>query len=664
MVGVECPIDRKEMKKASRCLVLFLVCLLAANHITAKEYQIHSPNNEIQISVHTDDGIKWSARVAGHPIFKNNRVRMILDNEVLGENASVKDVRENSVSELVETIIAVKSRTIVNEFNELSLQFEDDYSVIFRVYDNGMAYRFETSKKGEITIDGELVELNFCDDYPMLFPEETSMQSNYEPLYLEDHLSAFEEGRFCSLPMLVKASGNIKIGITEANLLDYPGLFLQTTGTPQLKGKFPREVLDFEYKEPHGMKNMVRADYIARTEGTRSFPWRVFMISQTDEELVENQMVYLLSDECKIEDTSWIKPGLVSWEWWNDTGLYGVDFKPGLNTETYKYYIDFASRYEIPYIILDGGWSKSVDNIMEPRPEIDIVELVRYGKERNVGLILWSAWNAIDKHREVALDQFEEWGIKGVKVDFMVLSNQYMVNFYERTAKACAERKLILDFHGSFKPVGLQRAYPNILNYEGVKGLETCKWSDVITPEHNVTIPFTRMLAGTMDYTPGSFRNAHEEDYAISRSRPMSLGTRCHQLAMYVVYDAALQMLADSPSNYYREEECTRFLSKMNTVWDTTNVLKAKVGDYIVTARRSGDDWYIGAMTDHEARNLSIDLSFLDEGDYAIEIMKDGTNASQIAIDYQRIVTSVDRNTTLDISMAPGGGWAAICTKK
>jgi len=628
-----------------------------------KEYQVCSPDSDIKISIHTEDGIQWSASVKNHPIFTNNRLRLTVEDNVLGDDVRVIKTRKNSVSQMVTTIVPVKSREILNEYNELTLFFDPGYAVVFRVFNNGIAYRFETARKDEIIVTDELVELNFSEDNRILFPEEKSLKSNYEQLYLDEKLSSIDSGRFCSLPTLVEASNNVKIGITEANLYDYPGLFLEATGKPSLTGKFPKAVLDFEYRAPRGMKNVSEADYIAKIKGSRSLPWRVFIISQNDAELVENQLVYLLSDACKIEDTSWIRPGLVAWEWWNDLSLYGVDFKSGLNTDSYKYYIDFAAKYNIPYIILDGGWSISPTNVMEARPEINLPELVTYGNERNVGLILWSNWNAIDKDMDTVLEQFEKWGVKGLKVDFMMLANQYMVNFYERTAAACADHKLLVDFHGAFKPVGLHRAYPNIVNYEGVKGLENCKWSDEITPEHNVTIPFTRMLAGPMDYTPGAFRNAHAEDYVISDTRPMSLGTRCHQIAMYVVYDAPLQMISDSPSIYYDEEESTSFLSKMKTVWDETKVLDAKVGDYIITARRSGNDWFIGAMTDGESRNLKVDLSFLDDGAYDIEIMQDGMNANKVAIDYKRIEKTVQNTEVLDIALAGGGGWAAICTK-
>jgi alpha-glucosidase len=462
---------------------------------------------------------------------------------------------------------------------------------------------------------------------------------------------------------VVKADNNIKIGITESDLFDYPCLFMEATGKSAFKSKFPKVILKSDPKGDREIQNIVEADYIAKTAGTRTFPWRVFMISTEDARLVENQMVFLLSRECKIADPSWIKPGLVAWDWWNENNIYGVDFKAGLDTKTYKYYIDFASKYNIPYIILDEGWTKSTTNIKESNPDLNLQELIAYGKSKNVGIILWCLWNPLDADMDAILDLYAKWGAKGIKVDFMARSEQYMVNFYERAAKACADRKLLIDFHGAFKPSGMLRAYPNIINHEGVKGMENNKWSKDITPEHDVTLCFTRMLAGPMDFTPGAMINKNEKDYAISFSNPMSLGTRCHQVAMYVCYDAPLQMLSDNPSNYYKEAETTAFISKMPTVWDDTKVLDARMGDYILMARQKDNNWYLGAMTDWTARSLEVDLSFLGEGTFEIEIMQDGVNAEKSCNDYKRVVKKVTKADKLKVDMAKGGGWAAICRK-
>ena len=650
------------LQTEKRTLISVAFLLMVLNAFT-KEYKISSPDGQISVTVTVDTGIKWSASVGNQAIFINNTLSLDLGSAVLGVNPKIVSSKTTSVKEVVQTVVAVKSKTVLNEYNQLNLAFKPNYRVVFRLFDNGIAYRFETNLKNEIAVKNEEVGLNFAGDFGVLFPEEESLYSHYERTYLDQKISSLTAGKFCSLPTLVKAGNNVKIGITEADLFDYPCLFMEATSGNSFRSKYPHVILKSDPNGDRGIKNIQEADYIALTSGTRSFPWRVFMISKEDARLVENQMVFLLSRENKLAETNWIKPGLVAWDWWNENNIYGVDFKAGLDTKTYKYYIDFASKFKIPYIILDEGWTKTTLNIKEPNADLNLQELIAYGKSKNVDIILWCLWNALDSDMNAILDLYTQWGIKGIKVDFMARSEQYMVNFYERAAKACADRKLLIDFHGAFKPSGMARAYPNIINHEGVKGMENCKWSKDITPEHDVTICFTRMLAGPMDYTPGAMNNKNEKDYSISFSHPMSQGTRCHQLAMYVCYDAPLQMLNDSPSNYYKETECTTFISQMPTVWDNTKILDAKVGDYILTARQKDNNWYLGAMTDWTARSLDIDFSFLGDGIYEIEIMQDGINAEVSCNDYKRVVQKVTKADKLSIKMAKGGGWAAVCRK-
>ncbi len=408
---------------------------------------------------------------------------------------------------------------------------------------------------------------------------------------------------------------------------------------------------------------MERADYIARTSGERTFPWRILIIAREDADLIENTMVYRLAPKLELVDTSWIRPGKVAWDWWNANNIYGVDFRAGVNTETYRYYIDFAADHGIEYVILDEGWY-GLGDLFDINPEIDMEELLSHARDRGVGIILWVVWKTLDDQLQPALDQFERWGVAGIKVDFMQRDDQLMVHYYWKIAAEAAKRRLLVDFHGAYKPAGLRRAYPNVLTREGVRGLENSKWSEHPTPEHNVTLPFTRMLAGPVDYTPGAMINAQEKNFHPVFTRPMSLGTRCHQLAMYVVFESPLQMLADSPSNYLREPECLSFLSAVPTVWDETRVLAARVGDYVALARRHGDEWYIGAMTDWTPRELALDLSFLGEGAFCIEIFEDGVNADRNAIDYRRVEKTIMADERLTISLATGGGWAARITPR
>jgi alpha-glucosidase len=402
-------------------------------------------------------------------------------------------------------------------------------------------------------------------------------------------------------------------------------------------------------------------NFLARTAGTRTFPWRVFMIARTDGELLNNHLVYLLNRETTA-DYSWVTPGKIAWDWWNALNIDGVDFKSGVNTATYKYYIDFAARYGLQYIILDEGWSPTMD-ITHSVEAINMPELAAYAKEKNVGIILWVVWATLDRQMAKAMDIYAGWGVKGIKVDFMQRDDQKMVNFYERTAREGAKRHLLVDFHGAYKPTGMERMYPNVITREGVYGMEQSKWDTTksIGPEHNVTLPFIRNAVGPMDYTPGAMLNAQKDSWRPIFERPMSLGTRCHQLAMYVVFTSPLQMLSDVPSNYYREPVCMEFLKQVPSVWTETKVLNAKTGDFVAIARKAATgEWYIGAMTDWTARDFNLDLSFLGNGNYTMDLWQDGINADRNANDFAKKTVEISGNVKQAIHLAPGGGWVAI----
>jgi len=518
---------------------------------------------------------------------------------------------------------------------------------------------FSTTIKNNIKISKETFRINFPKNTISWYPEEMSLISHYERMYTDTKLDTLAEYSFCSLPVLMKTN-DVNILLTESDLYDYPGMFMYGTMSNGLNAGFPHFVKEATPRNGSDRNQEIKsAQYIASTSGTRDYPWRVMIISDEDEKLVESNLVFQLSRPLEIEDPKWIIPGKVAWDWYNANNIFGVDFAAGINTDTYKYYIDFASEYGLEYIILDEGWSESTTIIDKPNPDIDIQELVSYGEEKNVGVILWVLWEPLDKDMSV-LEKYNSWGVKGIKVDFMQRTDQYMVNYYERVAKEAAKNQLLVDFHGAYKPSGLRRAYPNVLTYEGLKGNENNKWSALITPEHNVTLPFIRMVAGPMDYTPGAIRNANSENHRIMWTRPMSIGTRCHQVAMYVVYESPLQMLCESPSTYYKEVETTNFISQIPVVWGETIVLEGKVGDYILVARRKEPNWYIGAMTDSTPREFDIDMSFLDDGKYTMTSMSDGINCDRFAQDYVIDTTEVDNEANIKIKLAAGGGFAAI----
>lgn len=644
--------------------VILLLFILFMNQLIAKDYSINSPSDRLLVKVTVNEKIHYSVFLKGKEIIAASPISMTLENEVLGENAKVQKDKTFSVNKEIIPVVARKNARIRDVYNQLTLSFKD-YNLHFRAYDEGVAYRWEVTKKGQLKVMNELATFTFPADHKVWFPEEESMFSHQERSYLDVKLSEITPDRFASTGLLVDAGNNVKVYISESDLItDYAGMFLQgcKENPYRLVGKFAGVVLEEERRTDRDVAPVKYADYIAELEGPKSFPWRAMIISEEDKELVQSELIYKLAPENVLEDTGWIKPGKVAWDWWNALNVYGVDFESGVNNATYKYYIDFAAKYGLDYIILDEGWYH-LNDIMHVKDEIDVQELVDYGKDKDVGVILWVVWKALDDKLTEALDQFEAWGVKGIKIDFMQRDDQWMVNFYEKIARECAKRHLLVDYHGAYKPVGLNRMYPNVISYEGVKGMENCKWSNQPDPDHNLLLPFIRMVAGPMDYTPGAMINKNKENFRDVFTEPMSPGTRCHQLGMYVVFESPLQMLSDNPSNYYREPEAMEFLKEVPSVWDETKVLDAKVGEYILVARRKGETWYVGAMTDWSPRAMDLDLSFLPDGNYKMEIWKDGVNADRHASDFKQEKQNVTRSSKIKINMAPGGGWAAIISK-
>lgn len=626
------------------------------------DYSLRSPDQKIEVRIRNGDRVHYDVLLNGKPLLQDSALSIKIDQTTLGLQPKVKATTPRAVDHEIVSPVPQKSARIRENYNELRLEMEGNYAIVFRAYNEGIAYRLETSlPQREVKVYSEEVSLNFAGDYSVYYPKEDSFFSHNEREFLYLPLKAITPTSLASLPAIVVTNEGVKLAIGESDVDDYPGLWLRGNSNNSLSATFPPYPLKEELRKNNDRDFRVTqtADYIASTKGTRAFPWRIVGIAQKDADLITNQLVYLLAKPSQVLDTSWIKPGKVAWDWYNANNIYGVDFKSGINTQTYKYYIDFASRYGIEYVILDEGWYK-LGNLLEVVPEINIEELVAYGKKKNVGIILWVVWKTLDDQFEPAFNQAEKWGVKGLKVDFMQRDDQPIINFYHKVCREAARRKLLVDFHGAIRPAMMTRTWPNLVNVEGVRGLEQTKWSKYANPEHNVTLPFTRMFLGPMDYTPGAMVNSgSEKNFAGIFERPMSLGTRVHQLAMYVVYEAPLQMLADTPSHYLREPEVMDFLAPVPTVWDETKVLDAKMGDYVVVARRKGRAWYIGAMTDWTARTLDLDFSFLPAGNFQMESYEDGPNADRVGIDYKKRKSTVNKNSRIKISMAPGGGWAA-----
>ncbi len=650
------------MKKAITVILILFLSIYA----NAKTYTLTSPDGKIEVKVETGTLVTYAVTMDGETVISPSAISMELDNGLkIGEQAKVRKVRRKNVDEMLTPIVARKYKHVRDRYNEMILQFKGRYSLTFRAYDDGVAWRWATGLKGTVIVANEQAVFNFPEDHYIWFPEEESMHSHQEREYKYIHLSAITPSRFCSTGTLVDLGKGKKVYISEADLHDYPGMFLMgiKENPYGLKGKFAAYPLETEQTNDRNVIVTKYAPYLAKTSGNRTFPWRVVIITREDKDLVQTEMIWKLARPLELKDVSWIKPGKVAWDWWNALNVYGVDFKSGVNTDTYKYFIDFAHDYGLEYIILDEGWYE-LDDVLKIRKNVDLPEILRHAKEKNVGVILWVTWKALDDQLDKALEQFEQWGVKGIKVDFMQRDDQWMVDYYWRIARKAAEHHLLVDYHGAYKPTGLRRAYPNVITREGVAGLEQDKWGEKANPEHDVTLPFIRMVAGPMDYTPGAMINATKKNFRPVWDKPMSQGTRCHQLAMYVIYESPLQMLADSPSNYMKEIDAMDFLTPVPTVWDTTLVLDAKVSDYILMARKTGNKWYLGAMTDWDARNLKVDFGFLPDDNYTLEIWQDGINADRYASDYKRITKAVSKNTKLDIHLAPGGGWVGVIVLK
>lgn len=654
--------------------VLVLSCFLLLNLSFSqkkRDFILNSPNGKIDIRIAVNDKISWTISHEKDLILAPSDMSMTLDeNIVLGKNSVVVNSKKESSDSSFETPL-YKKKTVQNKYNQLTINFRNDFSIEFRVFDDGAAYRFITKKKKDITVKSEEVSLNFDQDYNTLIPYVRDLRnpkdqyiSSFESHYESKKISEFTKDTLAFLPFLIDYKNHKKAVFLEAGLEDYPGLFVTNNKN---KTGFESRFSKYPLQETNGGFNYLnkliteRADYLVKTKGTRSFPWRAIVISENDSALANNDMVQKLSEPSKIAAISWIKPGKVAWDWWNDWNIYNVDFKAGINTETYKYYIDFASKNKVEYVVLDEGWSVETD-IMKHSPNVDLEALIAYAKERNVGIILWASWMALHENIDGVFDNYAKLGVKGFKVDFIDRDDAKMVNSVYDIAQKAANHKLIIDFHGMYKPTGIQRTYPNILNFEGVKGLENNKWTpndDV--PLYDCTIPFIRMMAGPMDYTPGAMRNAAKSEFKPSHSNPMSQGTRCHQLALYTIFEAPLQMMADSPTAYMKEQESTNFIAKIPTTFDETVSLNGEVEKFVTIARKKADTWYLGSITNWDSRDITIDFSFLEKGKkFQAEIFSDGLNADKAATDYKKEIVTIDSSTKLTYRLASGGGLAMI----
>lgn len=638
----------------------------------AKEMTLSSPDGRVVTEIVVDGNIEYSVSYKGKQMLAPSEISMTLtDGRVFGGERMLGS-RSGSIRNKGIPAPIYKKAYVDDVCNYLIIRFPE-YNVEFRAYDEGVAYRFvSTARKGDFNVKSEKAEFNFPDDWKawMTFVNtdkierfDTQFRASFENYYAHDNLSKLDSRRLAFLPALVDAPEGVKILITESDLRHYPGMFLHADGASlkNVNATLPKELVPF--RGYHNIQEDIvsREDFIAKASAGQKFPWRVIGIAENDKDLVNLDLVWNLAtpaDESK--DWSWVKPGKSTWEWWHDWTLDGVDFKAGINTETYKYYVDFAAREGLQYVLLDEGWSEiGTADLYKVVPELDLEELVRYAKSRNIGLILWAGFRALDVDVEGIMKHYADMGIAGFKVDFMNRDDQLMVDYYEKIARTAAKYHLILDLHGAYKPTGLERTYPNLLNFEGVAANEYLKSqqnADHVT--HETIFPFIRMAAGPLDYSQGAMNNATKANFRAIGSDPMSQGTRCRQLAEYAIFESPLCVLCDSPANYEREKDCIKFIDEFPTVWDETVPVCGKVGEYLAVARRKGSTWYVGAITNWESRDLTLDLSFIDGG--SMTIFQDGINADRAARDYKKVTANFPQGGQIKIHMAPGGGWAAI----
>jgi len=646
----------KKLKLFSIAFILFT----SVSIVTAKPILLKSPNGEIVLNIKTGNAITYSVVYNQDLLLDNCTLKMELENEVLGVNPKLERVTRSAINENFKKEIPFKNSVIQNQCNALKLDFAGDYSVEFRVYNDGVAYRFLTRKKNELVIKNEVFNINVVDSSEAILQLPAEFKTSYENRYEAVSMKEFQtNSKMANLPALVETKSPYKILISETDLFDYPCMFLKGNGKNGMTSLFPKVPTAFGEDGDRSVKILKEAAYIAKTSGTRSFPWRLMVITNDDRKIVESDLVTKLSPRNRLGDVSWVKPGQVSWEWWHDAALYGVDFESGYNLDSYKYYIDFAATFGIPYIIMDEGWAMSTRDPYTGNPKVDVHELIRYGKTKNVKIILWLTWLTVEKNMEL-FKTFSEWGVAGVKIDFMDRSDQWMVNFYERVAKEAAKYHIMVDFHGAFKPAGLECAYPNVISYEGVLGLEqggNCK------PDNSVYLPFMRNVCGPMDFTPGAMLNAQPENLGYSRIKPVGTGTRAFQMSTFICFESGLQMLADNPFNYYRERECTEFITKVPVTWDETKALVADAGKVLVVAKRKGERWFIGGMCNdaEKVRLINIPLNFLSDGKtYKVTAFEDGINAGRQGADYKKRQFKSRKNDTLKIRIVRNGGYAAV----
>jgi len=646
-------------------LLILLVGMFT--NIIARSAELISPNGLIKVEIHVTDKISYDIYKGNRLLLKNCSLGINIDKAYLDREIKVRSLKSFKINEQLNPVVPLKFSKIDNLCNVLVMKLSSGYSVEFRAYDGGVAYRFITDlkgdKNGQIKVISENIRLPLPNSYQLHVQPAKDFTSNYETNYIHPDAKTWTDSKqMVTLPALIDTKTGVKILFGETDLTDYPCLFLKGEVNKGMMSTFSKVATEERQEGDRFMRITKSGDFIAKTSGKRTYPWRYFITASNDLELLESTLPVKLAPRSLIKNTDWIKPGQVSWEWWNDASPYGPDvkFESGYNLETYKYYIDFASKSRIPYIIMDEGWAESVHDPYTPNKKVDLQELIKYGKEKKVDIILWLTWLSVEKNMGL-FKKFSEWGIKGVKIDFMDRNDQWMVNYYERVAKEAAKYNILVDFHGAFTPRGLEHKYPNVISYEGVRGLEQMEGCQ---PENTIYLPFIRNIAGAMDFTPGAMINMQPEVYGGKRPNAAAVGTRAYQLALFVLFESGVQMLCDNPTLYYKNQDCTDFIVKVPVTWDETKALVAEAGEIAVVAKRNGKKWFIGGITNGMARDIDLSLDFLTKGkSYSMTCFSDGINASRQAMDFNRKTITVSSNADIPVKMSRNGGFAAIISE-
>ena len=641
----------------TKIISLVLMLSIGISSYAQKVVTAQSPDGQTNVCVTLSDAIYYDVVSHGETLLTRSIIGMQLSDRTLGEKPVLKKKSVKSVEETVTPIFPLKYSQVKNNYTLLTLDMKGGYSVDFRIYDDGVAFRMRTSLPGMIEIMQENTVFQLADECDLVLQQPGGFKTGCEENYSLVKSSQWKKtDRMTELPVLIMGK-NQKILLSEFDLVSYPGLFLKGNSDNSLSAIQPKVPLQYEDDGDRRQRILKEADYIAKTEGTRTFPWRYMLIAQEDGRLAENTMPMRLAQKCQLEDVSWIKPGQACWDWLNGIP-YGPDvtFEGGINLETYKYFVDFASRNGIPYIIMDEGWALNTRDPYKTNPKVNLPELISYAKSKNVGIFVWLPWLTVEHNMDL-FEKFEEWGIVGTKIDFMDRQDQWMVDYYDRVAKEAAEHHIMIDFHGAFHPSGLEYRYPNVLTFEGVRGME---FNGSCTPKNSIWFPFIRNAVGPMDYTPGPMICYQPKYHHGNRPFCSGVGTKAYHLAAFVLFESHLQMLMDNPCRYDEWPDCRDFIASVPVNWDDTRVLAAEAGQYIVMAKRRGDKWFIGGITNDKDRELDVTLDFLpDDAEFEMTSFVDGVNAGTMAMDYLQKKSVVNKGTKLHIRMVRNGGFAA-----